>query len=450
MATLKPTIDNLYARIGLGPYHFFSLFFVGCYYVTESMLNIYSFVIARAAQKEWDLSEAEFYVIVVARDCGIILTGVAMPWLGDMYGRLPVMRWGLLGRFAGIMMCATALSYPWMITGLFLMGIFLGFNRPAVSCFSIEILPIKLRGAILIGLFVFIITGAIGSAAIAIYILPVTAPENWRTLVLITAVPTLAGLMAAFILFMEPPRYSAMVGDYRKAIRGINKIAKWCLKPTLSEDEIEIVKSQPLRKEYSLKRSTNQLLSSQYRGRLAYILWIWFITGYQYTACMASFPENLSPYTSNPLMPIEIATLANAFFVPMPTVEMPRLGRRWTLMAFIVLQAIFCMAAILLSNQFAFALAVIPYVIALTLSMRVLYPFTLELFETSLRCYVFGLCYAAARIGALLARLQHVRPRDGSISVMLIFNIVAMLAVLKAPYETVGQPLEDYTLKDSN
>jgi hypothetical protein len=33
---------------------------------------------------------------------------------------------------------------------------------------------------------------------------------------------------------------------------------------------------------------------------------------------------------------------------------------------------------------------------------------------------------------------------------MLIFNIIGMLAVLKAPYETVGQPLEDYTLKDSN
>lgn len=447
---MAPAIDSVYTRIGLGPYHFFSLFFVGCYYVTESMLNIYSSVIAKAAQKEWDLSEAQFYAILVARDCGIILTGVGLPWLGDKYGRLPVMRWGLLGRFAGIIMCATALSYPWMLTGLFLMGLFLGFNRPAVSCFSIEILPIKLRAAILIGLFVFIITGAIGSAAIAFYILPVTAPEHWRTLVLITSAPTLAGLVAATVLFMEPPRYSAMVGNYRKSIRGFNKIAKWCLKVPLTDEEIEVVRNQPLRKEYSLKRSTFQLLSPQYRGRLAYILWIWFLTGYQYTACMASFPDNLSPYTSNPLMPIEIATLANAFFVPMPTVEMPRFGRRWTLMSFIVLQALFCMAAILISDPFAFALAVIPYVIALTLSLRVIYPFTLELFETSLRCYVFGLCYAAARVGALLARLQPVRPQDGSISVMLVFNIVGILAVLKAPYETVGQPLEDYTLKDAN
>ena len=414
------------------------------------MLNIYAFIIAKAAQKEWNLTETQFYTLLVARDCGIVLTGVGIPWLGDKYGRLSVMRWGLLGRFAGIVLCASALSYHWMVASLFLTGAFLGFNRPAVSCFSIEILPIKLRGALLISLFVFFISGAIGGAAIAIYLLPLTAPENWRILVLITATPTLAGLMATAVVFMESPRYSAMIGDYRKAIRGINKIAKWCLKHPLSDEEIALVRSQPLRQQYSLKRSTTHLLSPQYRGRLAYILLMWFITGYQYTACMASFPDNLSPYTSNPLMPIEISTLANAFFIPLPTVEMPTLGRRWTLMGFVVLQAAFCMTTILLSNQFAFAVAVIPYVVTLTLSLRVLYPFTLELFETSLRCYVFGLSYAIARIGALLARLQSVRPHDSSISILLFFNFIGMLAVFKAPYETVGQPLEDYTLKDLN
>ena len=440
-------LDVVYGRIGLGPFHFFSLLAVGCYFVTESLMNFYIYVIAKAAESQWSLSDSQFFSLLVARDCGVILTGVPLPWLGDKYGRLTVMRWGLIGRFLASMLAVSALSYRWLVAGLFLSGCFLGFNRPAVSSFAIEIMPVRLRGAILIGLFVFILSGALGSAALTIYLLPTEKEDSWRTLLLICSLPMFLGLIGAYLLFVESPRYLAMVGKPLRAVRYINKMAKCNLKSQLTPEEIAIVCSQPVREHFSLREATQRLLSPHYRPRLWFAMWFWFITGYQYAACMSSFPHNLEPYTSNPLMPLEIAALANAVFIPMPTVEMPAIGRKGTLKGFVVLQAVFCFSAILMDNHFAFAIAVIPYVVALTLSLRVLFPFTLELFETSIRCYSFGLCFAAARFGAILSKLQDVHMHENSVVILLVFNFIGLIVLDRSPYETAGQPLVDYTGK---
>jgi hypothetical protein len=238
-----------------------------------------------------------------------------------------------------------------------------------------------------------------------------------------------------------------MVGNPSKAIRYFNKIARWNMKPMLYSQEMAIIYAQPVRECFSLLEATKRLLSPFYRPRLLYVLWLWFITGYQYAACMASFPYNLEPYTSNPLMPLEIAALANAIFIPMPTVEMPAIGRRRTLKGFVMLQAVFCFSAILMDNEFAFAVALIPYVVSLTLSLRVLFPYTLELFETSIRCYSFGLCFAIARLGAILSKLQYVRMHENSVVILLTFNFIGFLAIDKSHFETAGKPLIDYTGK---
>ena len=447
MPPQPPPLDVVLGRIGLGPFHFFSLLAVGCYFVTESLMNFYIYVIAKAAQSQWSLSDFQFDSLLVARDCGIILTGVTLPWLGDKYGRLTVMRWGLVGRFLGLMVAVSALSYSWLVAGLFTAGFFVGFNRPAVSSFAVEIMPVKGRGAILIGLFVFILSGALGSAALTIYLLPMVKDDSWRVLLLICSLPIAFGLIGAYLLFIESPRYLVMIGNPLKAIRYFNKMAKCNLKPALTSEEIALIYAQSVRTDFSLREATKRLLSPFYRPRLIYVLWLWFITGYQYAACMASFPHNLEPYTSNSLMPLEIAALANAIMVPMPTVEMPAIGRRGTLKGFVILQAVFCFSAILMDNEFAFALAVIPYVTSLTLSLRVLFPYTLELFETSIRCYSFGLCFAIARLGAVMSKLQTVKMHENSVVVLLVFNFIGYLVIQKSPFETAGQPLLDYTGK---
>jgi putative MFS transporter len=357
------------------------------------------------------------------------------------------MRWGLIGRFLGLMMMATALSYSWLVAGLFIAGFFIGFNRPAVCSFAIEILPVKGRAAIMIGLFVFVLSGALGSATLTIYLLPMEKEDGWRTVLLICVLPVILGLIGAYMLFIEPPRYLVMVGDPIKAIRLFNKIAKCNMKPALTSEEIAIIYNQPVRTHFSLREATGRLLSAYYRPRLLWVLLLWFITGYQMAACMASFPENLEPFTSNSLMPLEIAALANSFVIPLPTVEMPSVGRKGTIQGFVVVQAAFCFCAILMDDEFAFALAVIFYMVSLTLSYRVLFPYTLELFETSIRCYGFGLCFAVMRLAAVMSRLQTVKMHENSVVILLVFNVLGYIALQKIQFETAGQPLLDYTGK---
>ena len=449
--TSVPPLDGLYARIGLGPWHFFSLLAIGTYFVTETMLNNFSYLVTKAVDKHWSLSHAEAFFLLISRDVGIILTGCLLPWLGDKYGRLTVMKWGMLGRFSAIMMAVMALSYHWLLAGFFLMGCFLGPIKAAVSAFSIEILPIKGRGALLIGLFMFVMAGALGSAALAIYLIPQFRPDNWRMLLFICAIPVIIGMLASNLMFFESPRFLAMTGRAEKAIKYLNKITFFNRQLPLSPEEEALVRAQPHihLSDYSVRDTTQYLLTPKYRPKLYCLLLIWFITGYQYSALMASFPANLSDYTHNPLIPIEIWTLTNAFVVPMPTIEMPSIGRRGTLLGFLIAQIVFSLVATLVSNQLVFMAIVIPYTVAVTFTWRVLYPYTLELFETSVRCYSFGLCYAAGRIGGMLSRLQPVGVHEGSVSVMLALNFVGLLVVLlKFPYETVGMPLEDYSEVD--
>lgn len=96
-----------------------------------------------------------------------------------------------------------------------------------------------------------------------------------------------------------------------------------------------------------------------------------------------------------------------------------------------------------MDNEFAFALALLPYVVSLTLSFL----YTLELFETSIRCYSFGLCFATARLGAILSKLQQVHMHENSVVILLTFNFIGFLAIDKSHYETAGKPLVDYTGK---
>lgn len=442
---VRQPLDTIYARIGLGPFQFFSLFSVGCIYITESMMNIFSYVLAHSIKKEWNLDDWQVVALSIVRDVGIIVTGLTVPWLGDKYGRLSVMKWGLLLKVMSLMLAVVSLSFPWLMLGLFFLGLGLGFNRPAVSTYSIEILQPRFRGALLIGLFVFIISGAIGGAAVAIYLVPMLDPTHWRMLLFLAAVPTIFGMLAANILFIEPPRYLAMVGKTEKAIKNFNFIARFNCKPTLSQEEVAQVRAATIKDTpYDYRESWKRIWNPKYKPRFIYLALLWFITGYQNSAIFSSFPENLSSYLNNPLMAVEISTLPIAVFIPLPFVEMPDIGRRWTFLGFVLIQIASTFVAAITSNQLVFVCCALTLLFAITFSFRILYPFTLELSDTSIRCYVFGLCYAMARIGGLCSRWQDTVMHDPGLAVMLSLNFIAMMLIFHYPYETCQKPLDDY------
>jgi len=442
---VRQPLDTIYARIGLGPFQFFSLFFVGCIYISESMMNIFSYVLAQSIKDEWNLDPWQVTALSVARDVGIIITGLTVPWLGDKYGRLSVMKWGLLLKTASLMLAVVSLSFPWLLLGLFCLGLGLGFNRPAVSTYSIEILQPRFRGAMLIGLFVFIISGAIGGAAVAIYMVPMLDPTHWRMLLFLAVVPTIGGMLAANILFVEPPRYLAMIGKTDKAIKVFNFIARFNCKPTLSHEEIAQVRAVTIKDTpYDAGECRQRIWNDKYRPRFIYLALMWFLTGYQNSTIFSSFPENLSNYLNNPLMAVEISTLPIAVFIPLPFVEMPDIGRRWTFLGFVLIQIASTFVAAITSNQIVFVCCLLTLLFAITFSFRILYPLTLELFDTSIRCYTFGLCYAIARIGGLCSRWQDTVLHDPGLAVMLSLNFIAMMAIFHYPYETCQKPLDDY------
>ena len=442
---VRQPLDTIYARIGLGPFQFFSLFFVGCIYITESMMNVFSYVLAHSIKDEWNLDNWQVVALSVIRDVGTIVTGLAVPWLGDKYGRLTVMKWGLLLKVMSLMLAVVSLSFPWLMLGLFALGLGLGLNRPAVSTYSIEILQPRFRGAMLIGLFVFIISGAIGGAAVAIYMVPMLDPTHWRMLLFLAAVPTIFGTLAANILFVEPPRYLAMIGKTEKAIKTFNFMARFNCKPALSQEEVAQVRAATIKDTpYDYRESWKRIWNPKYKPRFIYLALMWFLTGYQNSAIFSSFPENLSSYLNNPLMAVEISTLPIAVFIPLPFVEMPDIGRRWTFLGFVLIQVVSTFIAAITSNQLVFVCCLLTLLFAITFSFRILYPFTLELADTSIRCYVFGLCYAIARIGGLCSRWQDTVMHDPGLAVMLSLNFIAIMLIFHYPYETCQKPLDDY------
>lgn len=442
---VRQPLDTIYARIGLGPFQFFSLFCVGCIYITESMMNIFSYVLAKSIREEWDLDNWQVVALSVARDVGTIVTGLTVPWLGDKYGRLTVMKWGLLIKVISLMLAVASLSFYWLLLGLFCLGLGLGLNRPAVSTYSIEILQPRLRGALLIGLFVFIISGAIGGAAVAIYLVPMLDPTHWRMLLLLAAMPTVMGMYASNVLFIETPRYLAMTGLTEKALKNFNFIASFNCKPGLTREEVAQVRAVPIKDTpYDSRESRQRIWNDKYKPRFIYVALMWFITGYQNGALFNSFPRNLADYLDNPLMAVEISTLPIAVFIPLPFVEMPEIGRRWTFLGFLVIQVVSTFIASITSNQLVFVCCLLTLLFAITFSFRILYPFTLELFDTSIRCYTFGLCFAIARIGGLLSRWQDTVLHDPGLAVMLSLNFIGIMAIFHYPFETCQKPLDDY------
>jgi hypothetical protein len=125
--------------------------------------------------------------------------------------------------------------------------------------------------------------------------------------------------------------------------------------------------------------------------------------------------------------------------------EMPHIGRRYTLLGFFVIQVLCSFLASLLSIHLGFVASLLVLLISLTFCYRILYPFTLELFETSIRCLGFGLCYSIFRLGGLLSRWEYMAVHNSAVPVMLFMNFIGTMAIFHYPYETAQKPLEDYT-----
>ena len=302
-----------------------------------------------------------------------------------------------------------------------------------------EFLPPERRGRWLVALEGFWAVGTVAVALAAWAANRWAAEDAWRWLFVLTALPALVGFWLRLWL-PESPHYLLRRGQVEQAQEVLDRIARGngrapIREPLVAPAARRVRPAGPARR--ALRRRSLLILSAWLLVSTAYYgVFIW-LPGRLVTRATASCAATAS-WCCWPLAQLPGYALA--------ALGIETIGRRRTLVAFLVASAAGCLLFVLAGEPVWIAAALLAMSFALLGTWGALYAYTPELYPTELRATGMGAAGAMARVGGLLAPSAIaliIGVGFGTvIGLFAALLAVAALAVSQIDVETKGQPLD--------
>ncbi|XP_034826800.1 organic cation transporter protein-like [Maniola hyperantus] len=392
-----------------------------------SMLNL--------ACHPWKLS-----LIGAIHNIGMAIATLVAGWMADRFGRKPIVVISSIGCFIGNLK-TLATSYPVYITLEFLEAVICGGVYSVGSVIMIEIGNKKNR--MLAGvLFAYAIY--MGEAIFAVVAMLVS---YWKTLIHIVCSPTL--LFVAYVfLVRESPRWQILNGKAVPVKNTLKLIVK-TNKLNVKTEDIDSLDEEKLKSTYSMESNATKegfrevfrcrevlkrfLVATACRFTVTFIYYgliinsVW-LPGNKYTnfllAAVMSFPgELLSMYLMN------------------------KVGRKKPLMYGYLLSGIACIACGFVPGSITWlkiSLFLLGKLVTAACYTGIV-TYSMELFPTSVRGSMMGLCTLASSVGNMVAPLTPVLASISPVLAPVCFGCTAVIAscLLILTPETRDLPLMD-------
>lgn len=432
------TIDEALARIGAGPFQYRLLGIFGLVWAADAMQVLAIGFAAPSLAATFGLSIPAAIQAGTAFFLGMLLGAWGFGRLADHVGRRTVLIITVLVDALFGLASALAPSFELLLVLRFLTGIGVGGTLPVDYAMMAEFLPPGRRGRWLVALEGFWAVGTVAVALAAWAVSRWAAEDAWRWLFALTSLPALVGFWLRLWL-PESPHHLLRRGRVDEAHAVLARIARGNRVTALEESLV----APPIR-----PSRVRDLLAGRLRQRSLMILTAWLLVSTAYYGVFIWLPSRLVTEGHGFVRGYGFLVLLALAQLPgyaLAAVGLETIGRRRTLVAFLLASAAGCLAFVLAGDALWVAAALLMMSFALLGTWGALYAYTPELYPTELRATGMGVAGAMARIGGLLAPsvIALVVDVGFAVAIGLFAGLlaVAALAVSRIDIETKGRPL---------
>jgi putative MFS transporter len=367
---------------------------------------------------------------------GMMIGAALFGRLADRYGRRRVLIATVATDALFGLASAFAPSFAVLLALRFVTGAAVGGTLPVDYAMMAEFLPPKSRGRWLVMLEGFWAIGTLAVALVAWAASLAGYAESWRVIFLATAVPAIVGV-GLRVLVPESPLYLIRTGKAEAARAVLDRVAAVNGRP-LPEGEI----ASPA------QAAPARLMSPELRRRTLAVLPVWFLVSLSYYGVFTWMPPRLAGEGFGFVRGYGFLVLVALAQLPgyaLAAWGVEAVGRKRTLIAFLILSAAGCGLFALATSAGVVAMALMLMSFALLGTWGALYAYTPELYPTTARATGMGAAGAVARLGGLIAPslMTFVVAESFALAVGLFALLLALAAViaLGIDAETRGRSL---------
>jgi len=433
------TIDQALSRIGTGPFHYRLLGIFGLVWAADAMQVLAIGFAAPSLATDFRLSIPEAVQAGTALFLGMLVGAWGFGRLADRIGRRRVLVVTVMIDAVFGLASAFSTSFEMLLVLRLLAGIGVGGTLPVDYAMMAEFLPPERRGRWLVALEGFWAIGTILVALAAWAASQWAGPQAWRWLFIVTSLPAVIGFWLRLWL-PESPHYLLHQGQPEQARTVLDRIARINGAAPVHQN---LVASQIRRSRMS------ELFSGDLRRASVLILLTWLFVSAAYYGVFVWLPSRLVTEGYGFIRGYGFLVLLALAQVPgyaLAAFGLETIGRRRTLISFLVASAVGCLIFITAGQPLLIGAALLGMNFALLGTWGALYAYTPELYPTTLRATGMGLAGAMARFGGLLApsavALVVGAGFEAAIGLFAALLLISAVAVGWIDRETRGQPLD--------
>lgn len=395
---MKLTIDEALGRGGIGPFQWRLLGIFGLVWAADAMQVIAVGFAAPSVAATFGIERVTAFQIGTVFFLGMFVGAFLFGRVADRVGR----KWVLIGTVAmdAVFGLASVMAgdFTWLLILRFLTGVAVGGTLPVDYAMMAEFLPPKNRGRWLVWLEGFWAIGTLVVALTAWLAVTFGSEAPWRWIFLIAALPALIGFVLR-VWVPESPMYLVRKGRQAEARAVIDRVLRVNGAQPLPADAHLVAAAVPA-------GAARSILSEPLRRATLAVLAVWFLVSLSYYGIFIWVPAQLAAEGFGFIR-------GYGFIVALALAQIPgyalaawgveAVGRRATLMGFLLLSAAACFLFTISSGAVMVAVSLLIMSFALLGSWGALYAFTPELYPTHLRGTGMGTASAMARAGGILA-----------------------------------------------
>ncbi|MGN7868674.1 MFS transporter [Paracoccus sp. 22332] len=395
---MRLTVDEALARGGAGQFQWRLLGIFGLVWAADAMQVIAVGFAAPSVAATFGIERVTAFQIGTVFFLGMFLGAFVFGRVADRIGRrnILVLTVGMDAIFG--LASVFAQDFTLLLVLRFLTGVAVGGTLPVDYAMMAEFLPPRNRGRWLVWLEGFWAIGTIIVALTAWIATAQGAAAPWRWIFAVAAIPAVVGIFLRLWL-PESPMFLIRKGDQLGARAVVDRVLVANGVQALPSDA-ELVPAQVP------TGSESSIFSDLLRARTIGVLAVWFLVSLSYYGVFVWVPGQLATEGFGFVRGygfLVILALAQVPGYALAAWGVEAVGRRATLLAFLLLSAAGCALFTVATGTAMVATALILMSFALLGTWGALYAFTPELYPTHLRGTGMGTASAVARLGGILA-----------------------------------------------
>jgi putative MFS transporter len=448
MSTISARIE----RLPFSGFHRRLLLMGGLGYTFDAMDAAVLAFLLPVLRKDWGLTSVQTGVLGSGTFIGYFLGAMAAGLLGDLIGRRKVMMWALVIYCVASLASAFANDWGFFLGTRIVAGLGTGAESAIVAPFLSEFVAKRYRGAFTGSLAGFFSFGFVAAALLGYLVIPL-APNAWRVVMVITALPILMLLWWRRAL-PESPRWLDARGRHAEAeaiVAGVEAelaAAGVQLEPLPASAGTHV----PLAAGRASVMANVKALWSAKLARITAMTWLmWLSITFSYYAFFTWIPGLL---VQNGMT----ITRSFSYSLVMYIAQIPgyfsgawlneKLGRQFTIASYMILGGISALGLALTRSDAGIMASGVLLSFFMNGTYAGVYAYTPEVFPTDVRATGTGMASSIGRLGAIAAPILvgYVYPLlgfPGVFGATTLVLLVGALSVVLMGVQTRGRSLED-------